>query len=125
MQRIGNGKTAPEKHASGRAGGLAEALVSLEAANPGIAVGIRMIGHDGRTRRLGNAAMNAVVSGGHVFDKSTVLAELANGQSYRHLALMVAEPAEGLTLQARVGLVTVGLDVLSRLDSAGAASAAA
>jgi len=125
VQKVGNGKTGAAKGAPGASSGLAAALAALDTAVPGLAVGIRLVGNDGRTRRLGNAAMNVAVAAGHGFDRSLVLAELANGATYRKLALVVAEPEGGLALAVRIGLVSAGLELLSRLDGMGEASAAA
>ena len=125
MQKVGNGKTDAGKRAASASNGFASALTALETAVPGMAVGIRLLGNDGRTRRLGNAAMNAAVAAGRAFDQATVLAELANGATYRRLALVVAEPEGGLALATRVALVAAGLELLARLDGMGEASAAA
>lgn len=114
-----------ENRTSAALGALGAALAALETVAPGVAVGIRIIGHDDRTRRLGNAAMNAAVGRGVVFDHCGILAELANGQSYKRLSVLVKEPDTGLNLGVWLALVMTGLDVLSHLDNLGVASAAA
>lgn len=105
--------------------GLGAALAELEQAVPGVAVGIRIVGHDNRVRRLGNAAMNAALAGGVVFDRCGILAELVNGQSYKRLSVVVSEPPAGLGIGARIALVATGLEVLNQLDNLGSASVAA
>ncbi|MCT8331761.1 hypothetical protein [Albidovulum sediminis] len=105
--------------------GLGAALAELEQAAPGVAVGIRIVGHDNRVRRLGNAAMNAALAGGVVFDRCCILADLVNGQSYQRLSVVVSEPAAGLGIGARIALVATGLEVLNQLDNLGSASVAA
>ncbi|MCV2866271.1 hypothetical protein [Defluviimonas sp. WL0075] len=123
---VGTGTTfASESAAPASAGGLGAALTALGDAAPGVGIGIRLVGYDSRTRRLGNAAMNAVLARGRRFDDCDVLAEFRNGRSYERLSVLVDEPAGGLPASERFALVTMGLEVLSHLDDLGAASVAA
>ncbi|MCV2870609.1 hypothetical protein OEW28_18510 [Defluviimonas sp. WL0002] len=104
---------------------LGAALAALGQTAPGVGIGIRLVGYDDRTRRLGNPALNTALSAGRRFDDCEVLAELRNGQSYKLLSVLLDAPAERLCVAERIGLVATGLEVLSHLDSLGAASVAA